>query len=81
MVNLPPFVAFGNEELKDKKDLHIGDWIECTHCDDRHRIIGGKKEDGTITDIILAYKCDEKTYLAGVNGKNIMGGLNDKEGL
>lgn len=70
MPNLPPFVAFGNEELKDV--LHVGDWVECPHCDDRHRVIGGKREDGTETDVILAYKCGGKTWVAGVNGKSIM---------
>lgn len=74
MPNIPPFVAFGNEELKDKKDLHVGDWIECPHCDDRHRVIGGKRPDGTETDVILAYKCEDKVWLAGVNGKNTMKG-------
>lgn len=72
MPNLPPFIAFGNEELKDV--LRIGDWIECPHCDDRHRVIGGKRPDGTETDAMLGYRCGDNVWLAGVNGKNTMKG-------
>ena len=68
-----PFVAFGNDELDAAPTL--GDTIICDMCGKEHKIEYGKKvnEDGTKSPSkLLAYfKCGDKSYLAGINGKDI----------
>jgi len=67
--------AIGNEELD--KASPIGDSIACPKCGVEHEIKYGEKvlPDGTkIPSKMLAYyKCGGACYLAGVNGKSIMG--------
>lgn len=66
--------SFSNKELKQKPDL--GDFILCPHCQNRHLIKYGNKvlSDGTKepTKLLAFYRCGDKTYLAGIDGKNIM---------
>jgi len=69
------FVAFGNDELT--KLPALGDKVLCPRCGKPHKIIYGKRilEDGTEKEdrTIAGYKCKGKTYLAGVNGKDVTG--------
>jgi len=69
-----PFTSFGNDELAGKPEL--GKTITCPHCGKVHDIVYGEKvlPDGTTepSKLLAFYTCGEKTYLAGVNGKNIM---------
>ena len=64
--------AIGSDELKACKPL--GDFILCP-CGKRHRIEYGEQilSDGSrIPCRTLAfYKCGDKTYLAGINGKDV----------
>ena len=68
-------LAIGDNELQDAPD--IGETIECPYCGETHAIRYGDKilEDGTkIPSKLLAYYiCCGKSYLAGINGKSIMG--------
>ncbi len=67
-----PFVAYGNEELRKKPPLCLGDKIICPHCEEEHVVSGGKGEDGKETDLVMFYKCGKQVYLAGVKGKNVI---------
>ena len=58
-----PFVAFSNDELRQKPDVKAGDRIVCPHCQQTHVL---KDSD---PPMLLFYSCREHTYLAGVRGK------------
>ena len=66
-------LTIGNNELDALPQL--GNFILCKHCGNRHKIEYGKKiqKDGSKTksDLLAFYKCKNKTYLAGINGKDI----------
>ena len=66
-----PYTAFGHDELGDS--LKSGDVIVCSKCGEEHVVSGGKTLDGEPTDLLLAYRCGDKTYLAGVDSKCIPG--------
>jgi len=66
-------LAIGAEELKEAPNL--GETIICHMCGEEHLIEYGQRvfKDGSkVEDKTLAFfKCGEKTYLAGINGKDI----------
>jgi len=66
------FVAFGNDELEKLPDIKKGDIIVCPHCGGKHKVEAFKDKNGNDTNT-LAYECGEELYLAGVDGKNVMG--------
>jgi len=66
------WVAFGNNELEKLPDMKKGDVIICSHCGKKHKVKAFKDKDGNDTNM-FAYECGEKLYLAGVDGKNILG--------
>ena len=67
-----PWVAYGNDELRER--LSKDDKILCNKCGKEHNIILGKDKDtGEETDMIMAYKCNGVSYLCGVDGKLIPG--------
>ena len=65
--------AIGNEELEQKEPL--GDFILCDKCGERHIVEYGNKveADGSLTQskMLSFYKCNDKLYLAGINGKRV----------
>ena len=65
--------AIGNDEIESAPLL--GDFILCAQCGNRHKIEYGEevKKDGTkVPSKLLAYyKCNGKSYLVGINGKDI----------
>ncbi len=65
--------AIGNDELE--KADNLGDFILCDKCGERHLIDYGEEvmKDGTKkkTKLLAFYKCGDKVYLAGINGKKI----------
>lgn len=61
-----PFVAFGNDELDKMPPLKAGDAISCK-CGSSHIVEDSKPP------MLLFYQCGGSTFLAGVNGKNVMG--------
>ena len=66
--------TIGNDELE--KLPRIGKTVACKTCGKRHRIKYGNQalSDGsTFKSDIAFYNCGDKTYLAGVRGKNISG--------
>lgn len=68
-----PFISFGNDELERMPDL--GEEVICPHCGKMHKVEYAKKilDDGTqVEDKTLAFvRCGDKSYLVGVNGKDI----------
>lgn len=79
-----PYVAFGNEELeKCAKITEEGMEIICPHCGQLHKIEYGKNaKTGEKTNSLSFYKCPttKKTYLAGVDGRLIMGLKGNRSG-
>ena len=65
--------AIGNDELE--KNPMLGDFILCDKCGERHKIEYGETilSDGTRepSKFLAFYTCGEKTYLAGIRGKDI----------
>ena len=71
-----PYIGFGHSTLDDCLPLQIGQTIRCPHCGGRHVVEGSTNmKTGKVSDLLLAYQCPKtgKTYLAGVNGKSVMG--------
>lgn len=68
-----PYTIFGNDQLKTQPYLRDGDGIICPHCRDIHHVQYGTNEMGKKTDALMSYNCGKKTYLAGINGKLIIG--------
>lgn len=68
-----PFIAIGNEELKDNPVVHAGMRIRCPHCKQAHELHGGKTDKGIETELLLFYKCpkENNSYLAAVDNKLI----------
>lgn len=60
-------LSIGNDELEKCKML--GDFILCDKCEKRHRITIWKSENGSTS--IGTYECEGKTYMAGIDGKDI----------
>lgn len=67
------FVAFGNDELNDNRD--VSKYEKCNNCGQLHEVLYGDKvnEDGTKTKSkLIAYiNCPENdaSYLVGIEGK------------
>ncbi len=66
--------SISNDELN--KAQSLSDFILCPNCGECHIIQYGDKvlPNGAKekSNILAFYKCRDKTYLAGFNGKNIM---------
>jgi len=64
-------LAVGNNELGEK----LGEVYQCPHCGEEHEIHYGKKQvvDGSwvLTKMLSFYKCGDKTYLAGIDGRKL----------
>jgi len=71
-----PYIGYGNDTLDRSLPLECGQMIHCPHCGEAHVVeCGENMETGEITDLIMGYYCpkQDKVYLAGVNGKSVMG--------
>ena len=69
-----PFFAIGNEEIQDAPVL--GSKILCSMCGKTHYITYGKQKingEWVESRLLAFYKCRGKSYLAGLNGKDIRG--------
>lgn len=75
-----PYVAFGNDEIDNSPIL--GETITCRICGKEHSVEYGDRinDDGstTPTKSLAFFKCGDKSYLCGVNGKDIRRGLKIK---
>jgi len=64
-------LAVGNDELK----TPLGSSINCRNCGERHPVEYGDEilPDGTKqpSKLLAFYKCEDKSYLAGINGMKI----------
>lgn len=64
-------IAIGENELKG----YLRDAIKCPHCGGIHPIQFGEEilKDGTRkpSELLAFYKCGDKAYLAGINGRAI----------
>jgi len=73
---MTPYVAYGNEELKNQPEAKKGMEIICPHCGQLHKLeYGTDAKTGEESDTLSFYSCPitGKDYLAGVNGKLIIG--------
>ncbi len=71
-----PYVAYENEELKNQPEVKKGMEIICPQCGQLHKIKYGKDaKTGEESNVLSFYSCPatNKDYLAGVNGKSIIG--------
>jgi len=66
------FFAIGNDELEKCPPAQKGDSIDCPRCGQQHLLECAKTETGEDNDMLF-YHCDGKLFLAGLNGKLVMG--------
>ncbi len=65
-----PYVGFGSETLNKQSKITIGQIMRCP-CGHNHMIRGCIDEHGIETDMLLAYTCEGKSYMAGIAGRCI----------
>jgi len=63
------YLAIGNDELKNRPEVHDGDMITCPRCGRTHALYAAKDDKGEKDETILAYKCGGVVCLAAVNCK------------
>lgn len=69
-----PYIGFGNDQLENQPNMIEGMDIICPHCGSIHQVIlATKSETGEKSNMLGGYKCGDKSYLAGVNGKLVIG--------
>ena len=68
-----PFVAFSNDELKDLPNLGVRDKIVCPRCSKKHKLEPSVNLTTGEIGGLLFYRCGDSSWLAGVDGKNVMG--------
>lgn len=72
-VDISSFFSVGNEELSVLPEL--GDEIVCWMCHQRHKVEYGQKMlvDGSLwpSNTLAFFSCDGKTYLCGIDRKDI----------
>ncbi len=71
-----PYIAVGNDELKDCIEVKKGDLIECTICKKVHPLEHGKDSNsGKESTLLGFYHCDKNghDYLASIVGKLVTG--------
>jgi hypothetical protein len=70
-MNTTPFLAVCNDELGEVLKEHI----TCPNCGMDHEVEYGNRvmEDGTKrpSKMLSFYKCGDKAYLAGINGRSL----------
>ena len=66
-----PYVVIGNEELANRPKLRDGDWIRCPTCGKEHQVTSIESDPPGMT--MEFYHCDDKQYMAGINGVSTMG--------
>lgn len=71
-----PFVGFSNETLDRQPKVCKGDVVECPHCGGEHAL--SACDSGS--EILLFYKCGDRSYLAAVGGRLIIGTPADMSG-
>lgn len=59
-----PYIGYSNETLNKLPQMKDGESIVCPHCWKSHDVSG--------TGGTYFYVCGDKTYLAGVNGRNVV---------
>ena len=71
--DLPPFVAFGNDEIAAAPAL--GKTVRCWMCGKAHRVEYADKvlPDGSkVPSTLMAFfKCGKQSYLCGIDGKEM----------
>lgn len=75
-MNEIPFVAFGNEELKQFPEVSDGDLIKCPNCKKHHKLKDGRgRTNGGpwhYSTTLLVYKCGKNSYLGAIYGKRLI---------
>ena len=74
-----PFVAYGNDALKNCPTAKHGDKIICDKCGQAHELMEWKDIHGN-TSGLFSYICGDGEYLAAVGGKLITGVRPDMSG-
>lgn len=59
--------TIGNKELEEAQV--VGDFILCNNCGKRHKVKTTFSDNGTMS--LQSYKCGDKSYLVGINKKDI----------
>lgn len=79
-MNKIPYIGFGNETLEKQAPMKKGDMIDCPRCGGKHPVKCGTNDEGEESNILMFYSCGGKIYLAGVEGKRIIGIKSDCAG-
>lgn len=63
-----PYIGFGNDTLNKLPKCKKGDMVFCVNCGGEHPLECGTSEDKEC-DLLMFYKCGDKTYLGAVDGR------------
>jgi hypothetical protein len=74
-----PYVGFSNDTLDQQPILRDGNQIKCPHCNNHHEVECGTV-DGKKSDLLMFFKCGDLVYLAGVDGRSVLGQKSDCSG-
>ena len=69
-----PYIGFSNDTLAQGEILEAGDFVTCPTCGKEHVLTDSKPP------MLLTYRCEEKSYLAAIEGKSVMGRKADVSG-
>ena len=74
-----PYIGFGNSTLKNLPQVKSGDEVHCPHCNQRH-MLESSLCDGKPSEMLLFYKCGDKTFLGALNGRLVAHANSDCSG-
>jgi len=66
-------LSFGNEELRRKPFAKTGQTVRCPHCQGEHVLQASKDTKTGKEGSLHFYKCGEKLFLGGVDGRLVVG--------
>jgi len=69
-----PYIGFGNDTLDKCAPAKAGDLVDCPTCGGKHELVDSSPP------MLLFYKCGEKIFMGGLNGRLTMGVPADVKG-
>lgn len=61
--------SIGNDELKNKREVHKGDVFLHTACGEMHELQCFTNQDGTENQGMLWFQCGKKQYIAAIDNR------------
>lgn len=65
-------ISFGNDELENKPDVHVGEKVRHEKCGKFHTLLPATGQDGKEDTSLLYVVCNGAPYLAAIDNKLIL---------